>query len=152
MITESADLPFVIDLGHRLGAALFPRSIVALIGPLGAGKTTLARAIAEGLGADPRTVSSPTFALIHEYSGRLPISHFDTYRLPNAAAFGELGVEEYFSGDGVCLIEWADRVKGLLPAERLTITFEPTGEMTRKITIEPLGARYEVLMRTLLRT
>ena len=130
-------------LGRRLAALLKPSAVIALVGPLGAGKTTLVRAIAEGLGADPRRVKSPTFALIHEYAGRLPIYHFDAYRLPDAAAFADLGIEEYFSGDGVCLIEWADRVESVLPEERLTIQIEPTGESTRLITLQPNSSRYE---------
>src|SRR5262245_24240295 len=106
------------SLGRRLGELLFPGAVVALTGPLGAGKTFLVRAIAEGLSVpDSRVVSSPTFVLIQEYAGRLPIYHFDTYRLKSVADFAELGVHEYFQGSGVCLIEWADRVTELLPAE-----------------------------------
>src|SRR5437588_420553 len=79
--------------GRRLAGLLFPGAVVALIGPLGAGKTHLVRAVAEGLGCDGRRVSSPTFALIHEYpGGRLPVYHFDTYRLPDEAAFADLSV------------------------------------------------------------
>src|SRR5947199_6148022 len=86
-------------LGRRLGGLLFPGAVVALVGPLGAGKTHLVRAIAEGLGiADSRVVSSPTFVLIQEYAARLPIYHFDAYRLRTPAEFGDLGVHEYFGG------------------------------------------------------
>src|SRR5437588_12756061 len=96
--------------GRRLGGLLFPGAVVALIGPLGAGKTHLVRAIAEGLDiADSRAVSSPTFVLIQEYHARLPIYHFDAYRLRTAAEFFDLGAHEYFEGKGVCLVEWADR-------------------------------------------
>src|SRR5688572_7220392 len=102
--------------GRRLGRLLFPGAVVALVGPLGAGKTHLVRAIAEGLGiSDSRLVSSPTFVLIQEYEARLPIYHFDAYRLASEAEFADLGVQEYFEGCGVCLVEWADRVKGCLP-------------------------------------
>src|SRR5215472_8776139 len=97
--------------GRRLAELLFPGAVVALVGPLGAGKTHLVRALAEGLGiADSRVVSSPTFVLIQEYDARLPIYHFDAYRLKNPAEFANLGIEEYFAAEGVCLIEWADRV------------------------------------------
>src|SRR5580704_14255702 len=83
--------------GRRLAALLFPGSVVALVGPLGAGKTHLVRAIAVGLGiANPNQVSSPTFVLIQEYEGRLPIYHFDAYRLKTEAEFADLGVHEYF--------------------------------------------------------
>ena len=106
-------------LGRRLGAALLPGSVLALIGPLGAGKTHLVRAIAEGLDIpNADVVTSPTFVLIQEYDARLPIYHFDAYRLNGATDFGELGVHEYFQAGGVCLIEWADKVpRG--PAERI---------------------------------
>src|SRR6516162_2980771 len=104
--------------GHRLGARLFPGAVVALTGPLGAGKTLLIRAIAEGLQVvDSRVVSSPTFVLIQEYYGRMPIYHFDAYRLKAVPEFADLGVHEYFAGEGVCLVEWADRVMELLPEE-----------------------------------
>src|SRR6266576_4059012 len=98
--------------GQRLAGLLFPGAVVALIGQLGAGKTHLVRAIAEGLGiADSRVVSSPTFVLIQEYEARLPIYHFDAYRLRTEVEFIDLGIHEYFEGNGVCLVEWADRVE-----------------------------------------
>src|SRR5207237_8651239 len=101
----------------RLAEQLFPGAVVALVGPLGAGKTHLVRAVAEGLGiASSRVVSSPTFVLIQEYHARLPIYHFDAYRLRTAEDFADLGVHEYFEGSGVCLVEWADRVQACLPA------------------------------------
>src|SRR5947209_16943385 len=106
-----ADLAATTAFGRRLGSVLFPGAVIALVGPLGAGKTHLVRAVAEGLGIrDSRVVSSPTFVLIQEYQARLPVYHFDAYRLPSSAEFAELGVNEYFEGDGVCLVEWADRV------------------------------------------
>src|SRR5437868_15309738 len=113
---DVADLAETVSFGHRLGALLFPGAVVALVGPLGAGKTHLVRAIAEGTGiADNRAVSSPTFVLIQEYAARLPIYHFDAYRLRSEAEFLDLGAHEYFAGNGVCLVEWADRVAGALP-------------------------------------
>src|ERR1700722_3758959 len=101
MIVNFLDLAATAAFGRRLAAALFPGAVVALIGQLGAGKTHLTRSIAEALGADPRAVSSPTFVLIQEYAARLPIYHFDAYRLRGPDEFAELGTEEYFQGDGV---------------------------------------------------
>jgi tRNA threonylcarbamoyladenosine biosynthesis protein TsaE len=137
-------------LGQQLGRLLFPGAVVAFIGPLGAGKTHLVRAIALGLDiADGRLVTSPTFVLIQEYPGRLPIYHFDAYRLAGAVPFADLGVSEYLEGDGVCLIEWADRVEPCLPDEYLRITLRITGETARTATIEARGKRYEQLLATL---
>ena len=136
--------------GRRLGALLFPGAVVALIGPLGAGKTHLARAFAEGLGiVDSRVVTSPTFVLIQEYMGRLPIYHFDAYRLKSEADFDDLGTQEYYESGGVCLIEWADRVPSSLPPEHLRITLEPTGLTSRRALLEASGPRYEVLLQQL---
>lgn len=114
-------------LGHRLGSLLFPGAVIALIGTLGVGKTFVTRAIAEGLGiADSRMVSSPTFVLIQEYPARLPIFHFDAYRLHSEAEFADLGAAEYFEGEGVCLVEWADRVPATLPAQHLQVEISAT--------------------------
>jgi tRNA threonylcarbamoyladenosine biosynthesis protein TsaE len=140
------DLAGTTALGRRLGGLLFPGAVVALVGPLGAGKTHLVRAVAEGLGvADGRVVSSPTFVLIQEYDARLPVYHFDAYRLRHPAEFFDLGAHEYFDGTGVCLVEWADRVEGCLPAERLWVAIEPTGETSRRFRVEGHGRRYEEL-------
>ncbi len=141
------DLPATVALGHRLGKLVFPGAVIALVGPLGAGKTFLVRALAEGLGiADPRVVSSPTFVLIQEYQARLPVYHFDTYRLRTEAEFSDLGVHEYFEGKGVCLVEWADRVPGCLPREHLRITLEVTGPTARRAHLEAFGERYVQLL------
>jgi tRNA threonylcarbamoyladenosine biosynthesis protein TsaE len=134
-------------LGRRLGRRLFRGAVVALVGQLGAGKTHLARAIAEGLDVpDSRVVTSPTFVLIQEYPGRLPIYHFDAYRLPGPAAFADLGAHEYFEGDGVCLVEWADRVPECLPAEHLRVTLAVTGETARAARLEAFGKPYEEVL------
>ncbi len=146
---DVANLAQTEALARRVAAHLFPGAVVALVGPLGAGKTHFVRAVVEGLGGDGRRVSSPTFALIHEYAARLPVYHFDTYRLPDEAAFADLGVGEYFDGDGVCLVEWADRVGGVLPAEHLRVTIAVTGETARRFTVEGRGARYQALLEGL---
>jgi tRNA threonylcarbamoyladenosine biosynthesis protein TsaE len=134
-------------LGRRLAGLLFPGSVVALIGPLGAGKTCFVRTVAEGLGiVDSRLVSSPTFVLIQEYQARLPIYHFDAYRLSGFEAFLDLGPHEYFEGKGVCLVEWADRVDACLPAEHLRMILQMTGEMSRRLIMEGRGEKYTAIV------
>lgn len=128
-------------LGEALAAALEPGAVVALVGNLGAGKTRLAQAVAAGLGIDPAQVNSPTFVLIQEYDGRLPLYHFDTYRLRDTDEFLELGADELLHADGVCLIEWADRVADVLPGDVLRIEITPTGPHTRRFSITPTGQR-----------
>jgi tRNA threonylcarbamoyladenosine biosynthesis protein TsaE len=144
------DLAATEILGRRLGSLLFPGAVVGLIGALGAGKTYLVRAIAEGLEiADSRVVSSPTFVLIQEYSARLPIFHFDAYRLRGPAELFDLGVHEYFEDRGVCLVEWADRVEECMPAEHLRIALEVMGATSRRLTMTGPGGRYEEVVRGL---
>lgn len=146
-IVDLPDLAATQAFGRRLGQRLWPGAVIALVGELGAGKTHLTRAIAEGLDiADSRIVTSPTFVLVQEYPARLPIYHFDAYRLRAEAEFADLGVHEYFESGGVCLIEWADRVPGSLPVEHLRIVLETTGETARRALIEGTGKDYEELI------
>src|SRR5438270_2857379 len=145
-----SDLTQTMALGRRLAGLLFPGATVALVGPLGAGKTHFVRAIAEGLGiADSRVVSSPTFVLIQEYEARLPIYHFDAYRLHGPAEFVDLGVQEYFEGKGVSLVEWADRVEACLPREHLRITISVAGETERRFQLKAMGDRYASIVEML---
>ncbi len=133
--------------GQQLGAVLFPNAVIALIGPLGSGKTHLVRSVAEGLGIeDSRLVSSPTFGLIHEYPARLPIFHFDVYRLRSLDEFWDLGPEEYYTAGGVCLIEWADMVAECLPADHLRLTLDVTGPSSRLLHAEALGPSHEACL------
>jgi tRNA threonylcarbamoyladenosine biosynthesis protein TsaE len=150
VVLDAADPAATAALGRRLGGLLFPGAVVALVGPLGAGKTYLVRAVAEGLGAPGgRVVSSPTFVLIQEYRARLPVYHFDAYRLRSADEFSDLGAHEYFEGDGVCLVEWADRVEPCLPREHLRIAITVTGASSRRFQVEGRGKRYEALAEEL---
>src|SRR3954469_19437233 len=149
-VIELPDLPATEAFGRRLGRLLFPNAVVALVGPLGAGKTHLVRAVAEGLGgANPGAVTSPTFTLIHEYPARLPVFHFDAYRLNGPNEFLDLGVSEYYEAGGVCLIEWADKVEAALPVERLTIRLVPVDESRRRVELAAAGERYADLVRQL---
>lgn len=147
---EIPDLAATESFGQRLGEHLFPGAVLALVGPLGAGKTHLVRAIAEGLGTDnPAVVSSPTFVLIQEYPARLPIYHFDAYRLTGPREFAELGVNEYFHSNGVCLVEWADKVESTLPKEHLILTIEVVDESRRRFMLTAIGERYTELLARL---
>lgn len=149
-MTIIPDLAATESFGRTLGSMLFPGAVVALIGQLGAGKTHLTRAIAEGLNVrNPMAVNSPTFVLIQEYAARLPIYHFDAYRLKDDREFLDLGVEEYFNGDGVSIVEWADRVPGAMPSERLEIRIEVLGETQRAFHISAFGTQYENVVRSL---
>ena len=124
------------ELGLELAAALEPGDIVAMVGNLGTGKTTLSKYIAEGLGVT-EALSSPTFNIVKEYrSGRLPLFHFDVYRLSSGDDLVDIGVEDYLYGDGVCLIEWADIVADILPEETIVIRLEyGENEGAREVTI-----------------
>jgi tRNA threonylcarbamoyladenosine biosynthesis protein TsaE len=133
-------------LGIALGASIAEPVVIALIGNLGSGKTLFTRGVSEGLGVpDARMVTSPTFTLVQEYPGRLPIAHFDTYRLRSPAEFLDLGPQEYFETD-VCLIEWADRIASWLPDDHLSLTFQSTGTMSRRIHAQATGPNSEMLL------
>ncbi len=111
-------------LGEKIGQKVQPGTVIALIGDLGTGKTTLTKSIARGLGVT-ETVTSPTFNIIREYrSGRLPLYHFDVYRIGDPDEMFELGYEEYFYGDGVCVVEWADIIEELLPEDAVVIAID----------------------------
>jgi tRNA threonylcarbamoyladenosine biosynthesis protein TsaE len=138
----------------RLGAALaevLPEgATVALCGTLGAGKTRLVQAIAAAVGVDRRDVLSPTFVLIQEYHGRRPVYHIDAYRLRDQAEFLALGPEEYFDGDGLVLVEWADRVESCLPKNRIEIRIEVTGPESRRFEVVAIGENSAAVVDRLL--
>jgi tRNA threonylcarbamoyladenosine biosynthesis protein TsaE len=129
-------------LGEALAAVLPSGAVVALDGPLGAGKTRLVQATAAATGVDRSEVVSPTFVLVHEYLGSRPIIHIDAYRVSGDAEFAALGAEEYFSPANMVFIEWANRVPGCLPEKLLQITIEVAGDSVRRFTIAPRGAEY----------
>jgi tRNA threonylcarbamoyladenosine biosynthesis protein TsaE len=141
-ILHSADetMKFAARLAEKLRAG----DVIALEGDLGAGKTTFTKGLAQGLGVK-RTVSSPTFTIVKEYKGRLPLYHMDVYRLGDT--FEDLGFDEYFHGDGVTVVEWAHLIQPQLPNELLCIHLYHHGETGRKIVLEPIGERYEQLCK-----
>jgi tRNA threonylcarbamoyladenosine biosynthesis protein TsaE len=130
------------SVGEALGRTLEPGDIVALWGELGAGKTFLAGSIAHGLGI-PRTVpiTSPTFTLINEYEGRLPLYHLDLYRLADPDEIETLPWRDVLYGEGVAVIEWPERLGALIPAERWDIVIEILGDHERRITVHACGSR-----------
>ncbi|CAI6037908.1 tRNA (adenosine(37)-N6)-threonylcarbamoyltransferase complex ATPase subunit type 1 TsaE [Cohnella sp. JJ-181] len=137
-----------VRLAEKLAGLCAPGVLIALDGDLGAGKTRFAKAFAAGLHV-PGLVNSPTFTIIKEYEGgRLPLYHMDVYRLTIEEA-DELGLEEYFEGDGVSLVEWASQIEPLLPPERLHIRLELTGAESRLAVIRPRGARYDAWCQAL---
>lgn len=123
-------------LGVDFAADLEPGTVVAFFGDLGSGKTTFIRGVCRGLNVTDR-VSSPSFTVINEYSGRLPVYHFDFYRIVSTDELWELGWEEYFYGQGVCLIEWADHVADFLPERRIEVHMRhlSQNEDQREITV-----------------
>lgn len=122
-----------LALGERLAERLQPGDVVALYGDLGAGKTHLVKGIACGLGVDPAYVTSPTFTLVQEYAGRLPVLHLDLYRIERPAEFDRLGLDELFEGDGVCVVEWPERAEGRLPASAIRLRLTHFGGNRRRI-------------------
>ncbi|MRR52995.1 MAG: tRNA (adenosine(37)-N6)-threonylcarbamoyltransferase complex ATPase subunit type 1 TsaE [Deltaproteobacteria bacterium] len=136
-----------VALGRELGKRLLPGDFIALIGDLGAGKTHFVQGVAAGDDVPPEIcVTSPSYTLLNEYSGRIPLYHFDLYRLHGDGDIQELGFEEYFYGDGVCLVEWAERLDQELPDKNLKIVFSQLDETTRKIDFYCHGSRYEKIV------
>jgi tRNA threonylcarbamoyladenosine biosynthesis protein TsaE len=129
-----------LEFGRRLGQSLSGALCVGLIGTLGAGKTHLVKGIALGNGMpDARKITSPTFTLIHEYTGRLTLYHIDVYRLRGPAELIALGLEELVGPDSVVLIEWADRAREAIPAPRVMIEIESIGPEVRRFTLTGEG-------------
>jgi len=140
------------QVGALIGALLQPGDFLALRGELGSGKTRFARGIATGLGIGADIpVTSPTYALLNIYQGRIPLYHFDLYRLAGEDEVIELGFAEYFSGDGVSLVEWPERLIEELPSERLEIAFSYSGETRRRIEVTPVSDRFKKIAEALLR-
>jgi len=133
-------------LGQVLGRALRGGETIALYGPLGAGKTALVRGIAQGLGASPTAVTSPTFVVIHEYQGRLPLAHVDLYRIRSPRELESTGLIEYFSGQTVTAIEWADKGLAALPLDRIEIALNHRTARSRTIQLSVTGPKSDEVL------
>jgi tRNA threonylcarbamoyladenosine biosynthesis protein TsaE len=139
-----------IRFGAQLGALVEKGDIVALTGQLGAGKTTFIKGIAKGVGVkDPQHVNSPSFVILKEHRGRIPLYHFDVYRLDDPQDMDTVGYKDFFYGDGASVIEWADKIRELLPHEYLDIELTVEGKGSRRMSIVARGKRYEDILKRL---
>jgi len=146
----AADEQATDRLGQRLANEIPLGTVVALIGTLGAGKTRLVQSVAAALGVGRGEVTSPTFVLLNEYlGGRLPVYHFDTYRLRDDDEFLELGPEEYFEGAGLTFVEWADRVTDCLPPNYLRVEIEVLSETAREFVVSASSSALEPIVKKL---
>ena len=136
-------------LGRAIGSVLTGGESLALSGTLGAGKTALVRGIAAGLGAPAAAVSSPTFVLLHEYRGRLPLAHIDLYRLNSSKEVETIGLGDYLCGQTVVAVEWADKAPGILPDDRLEMELRHRTVQSRSITFTATGPLSAALLSRL---
>ena len=149
MLLHSKSVIETIRIGKHIGGFLSAGDMVVLVGELGTGKTQFIKGLAAGVGVgNPTYVSSPSFTLINEYTGRIPFYHIDLFRLKTEKEAEELGLEEYWGGEGITAIEWADKIPSLLPKELLWIQICYTGKQTRSIEIISKGKRYEELLKS----
>jgi tRNA threonylcarbamoyladenosine biosynthesis protein TsaE len=147
MVFQTSSTSETIRTGKRLGRLLLPGHVVALIGELGSGKTRFIKGLAEGVGIGKSIyISSPSFTLINEYPGKIPFYHIDLFRLTSEMEAEGLGLEEYFQGNGITAIEWADRIPSLLPNELLLVKIHYTGERSRSLELIGKGERYERIL------
>jgi tRNA threonylcarbamoyladenosine biosynthesis protein TsaE len=148
LIVDVETEPELDRLGSILSRLFEPGDVVSLDGPLGAGKTRLVRAITAALDCRQLWAGSPTFILVQEYAGRLPIYHMDAYRLKDSHEFRGLGGEDYLWGDGVCLIEWAERIRDVLPDDTFQVTIEVVSPTSRRLRLSASrGRSLELLSR-----
>ena len=148
LVSSSVDKTLAI--GRQLGAALAPGHVLALVGPLGAGKTHFVKGLARGAGVDDdRKGTSPPFVLVTEYVGRIPLDPWDPYRLGVAPGFEAHGVDEMITGEAAVVIEWADRIYDSLPSDHLRIVIDVTGPERREFTMTATGPRSDALRAAL---
>lgn len=136
-----------IEIAQNIESEKFPNMVICLNGELGSGKTMFVKGIANALGIN-EVITSPTFNIIKEYNGELPLYHLDVYRLDEAS--NDIGIEEYFSKGGIVVIEWAENIKDILPEERLDIKIKVLGENKRSLVFKPYGQKYEELCEAVL--
>jgi tRNA threonylcarbamoyladenosine biosynthesis protein TsaE len=147
---ETGEVEQTIDLGRLIGSLLKAGDVVALIGKLGAGKTYMTKGIAEGQGVtDRKEVTSPSYVLVKQYMGRMPIYHFDAYRLRSPDEMYDIDCVGFFWGDGISIVEWADKVIECLPDDFIKITIETVGQTSRDIHVSYQGERYRSFMEEL---
>jgi tRNA threonylcarbamoyladenosine biosynthesis protein TsaE len=135
----------------KLAKFLKVQDVLALCGDLGSGKTTFVKGLAGGLGIKEDNIISPSFMLIRQYKGKVPLYHFDLYRLEYLEQVEFLGYEEYFYGDGICCIEWANKIEELLPKDYLEIDFKFISAEERKITFKSKSAKYKNIIERLVK-
>jgi tRNA threonylcarbamoyladenosine biosynthesis protein TsaE len=136
-----------IEIAQNIESEKFPNMVICLNGELGSGKTMFVKGIANALGIN-EVITSPTFNIIKEYEGELPLYHLDVYRLDEAS--NDIGIEEYFSKGGIVVIEWAENIKDILPEERLDVKIKVLGENKRSLVFKPYGQKYEELCEAVL--
>ncbi len=134
MVIETQSEAETVRVGEELGKRLRPGDVVAFYGDLGAGKTAFIRGVARGLGVTAR-VSSPTFTVVNEYPGPVPLFHFDMYRLGSSDELFEIGWEDYLVRDGVCCVEWTENVEDAMPEDAIRVRIDKTGDLSRRITV-----------------
>ena len=143
---KTASVKETIAIGKKLGRLMSPGDVICLTGELGAGKTHFVKGIALGLGIRGKDITSPTFIIINEYKGKIPLYHIDLYRIGVIEDLRDIGMDEIVYGKGVTAIEWAERIKDILPDERLDITLKWVDDKTRSIEIRAFGHHHKEIL------
>jgi len=147
---KSQSTKYTIDLGSKIARCLKKGDILCLYGELGSGKTTFTKGVAKALKVDEKKVTSPTFVLLNVHKGRLPLFHFDLYRIDNPADMLTIGYEEFFFGNGISVVEWSEKLGELKPKDAVTIRFKNCGRDTRSISICQRNARGREIVKKML--